>query len=68
MAFGMSLAILAKGIDISMASVMVLSCYLSAPFFQQGTGSSAPLLRSALASALAFAAACSSAKYILSRS
>ena len=36
MAFGMSLAILANGIDISMASVMVLSCYLSAPFFQQG--------------------------------
>lgn len=36
MAFGMSLAILANGIDISMASVMVLSCYLSAPYFQQG--------------------------------
>lgn len=36
MAFGMSLAILAKGIDISMASVMVLSCYLSAPFFKEG--------------------------------
>ncbi len=36
MAFGMSLAIISKGIDISMASVMVLSSYLSAKFFQQG--------------------------------
>jgi len=35
MAFGMSLAIISKGIDISMASVMVLSSYLSARFFQQ---------------------------------
>ncbi len=36
MAFGMSLAIISKGIDISMASIMVLSSYLSATFFQQG--------------------------------
>ena len=36
MAFGMSLAIISKGIDISMASNMVLSSYLSAPFFQAG--------------------------------
>ncbi len=36
MAFGMSLAIISNGIDISMASVMVLSSYLSATFFKQG--------------------------------
>ena len=36
MAFGMSLAIISKGIDISMASNMVLSSYLSASFFQAG--------------------------------
>lgn len=36
MAFGMSLAIISNGIDISMASNMVLSSYLSAAFFQQG--------------------------------
>lgn len=36
MAFGMSLAIISNGIDISMASNMVLSSYLSATFFQQG--------------------------------
>lgn len=36
MAFGMSLAIISNGIDISMASTMVLSSYLSAPFFQSG--------------------------------
>lgn len=34
MSFGMSLAIITKGIDISMSSVMVLSSYLSASFFQ----------------------------------
>ena len=36
MSFGMSLAIIANGIDISMASSMVLSSYLSAPYFQAG--------------------------------
>ena len=36
MAFGMSLAIISKGIDISMASNMVLSSYLSATFFRDG--------------------------------
>ncbi|MGM9640213.1 MAG: ABC transporter permease [Faecousia sp.] len=36
MAFGMSLAIISNGIDISMASTMVLSSYLSATFFQSG--------------------------------
>lgn len=36
MAFGMSLAIITKGIDLSMASVMVLSSYLSASFFISG--------------------------------
>lgn len=36
MSFGMSLAIISNGIDISMASTMVLSSYLSAPYFQQG--------------------------------
>lgn len=36
MAFGMSLAIISKGIDISMASNMVLSAYLSGTFFSQG--------------------------------
>ena len=36
MAFGMSLAIISGGIDISMSSTMVLSSYLSASYFQQG--------------------------------
>lgn len=36
MAFGMSLAIISNGIDISMASNMVLSSYLSATFFRDG--------------------------------
>lgn len=36
MAFGMSLAIISNGIDISMASTMVLSSYLSAAYFQRG--------------------------------
>lgn len=36
MAFGMSLAIISNGIDISMASNMVLSAYFSAPYFQSG--------------------------------
>ncbi len=36
MSFGMSMAIISKGIDISMASVMVLSSYLSASSFQAG--------------------------------
>lgn len=36
MAFGMSLAIISNGIDISMASNMVLSSYFSAPYFQNG--------------------------------
>jgi ribose transport system permease protein len=36
MAFGMSLAIITKGIDVSMASVMVLSNYVSASFFLSG--------------------------------
>ena len=36
MSFGMSMAIITKGIDISMASVMVLSSYLSATSFQNG--------------------------------
>jgi len=36
MAFGMSLAIISNGIDISMASNMVLSSYLSGSFFQKG--------------------------------
>lgn len=36
MAFGMSLAIISNGIDISMASTMVLSSYMSATFFQAG--------------------------------
>jgi len=36
MAFGMSMAIITGGIDISMASVMILSSYLSATSFQQG--------------------------------
>lgn len=36
MAFGMSLAIISNGIDISMASNMVLSSYLSGSFFQRG--------------------------------
>ena len=36
MAFGMSLAIISNGIDISMASNMVLSSYLSGPFFSEG--------------------------------
>ena len=36
MAFGMSLAIISNGIDISMASNMVLSSYLSGTFFRDG--------------------------------
>lgn len=36
MAFGMSLAIISNGIDISMASNMVLSSYLSGTFFSEG--------------------------------
>ena len=36
MAFGMSLAIISKGIDISMASNMVLCAYLSGSYFSQG--------------------------------
>lgn len=36
MAFGMSLAIISNGIDISMASNMVLSSYLSGVFFRDG--------------------------------
>lgn len=36
MAFGMSLAIISNGIDISMASNMVLSSYLSGTFFSRG--------------------------------
>lgn len=36
LAFGMSLAMISGGIDISMSSTMVLSSYLSASYFQQG--------------------------------
>lgn len=36
MSFGMGMAIITGGIDISMASVMILSSYLSATSFQQG--------------------------------
>ncbi len=36
LAFGMSLAMISGGIDISMSSTMVLSSYMSAAYFQQG--------------------------------